>query len=90
MSRATAAALPQREPRPAPTTCAERPPCDPAFGVTAPYADHLDDVRPFAVTSRIGSIVRTEHYPDRAAAVRGAAQARRDLAILAAGPGRPR
>lgn len=90
MNRSAASSPAQREPRPAPPTCAERRPSDAAFGVTAPYADCLDDARPFAVTSRIGSIVRTEHYPDRAAAVRGAAQARRDLAILAAGPGRPR
>jgi hypothetical protein len=90
MSRATTAAQTQRKRRPAPPACAERAPCDAAFGVTAPYADRLDDARPFAVTSRIGSIVRTERYRDRAAAVRGAAQLRRDLAILAAGVDRPR
>jgi hypothetical protein len=90
MSRIAADAPAQRTPRPAPPTCAERRPCDAAFGVTAPYADRLDDARPFAVTSRIGSIVRTERYADRAAAVRGAAQLRRDLAILAAGPDHPR
>jgi hypothetical protein len=38
----------------------------------------------YAVTIRLGSIVRTERYRDRRAAARGAAQARRDLALLAA------
>jgi hypothetical protein len=55
-----------------------------ALGVTEPYLDRECLARPYAVTSRIGSITRTEHYSDLQAAARGAAQARRDLALLAA------
>ena len=63
-------------------------PADSAAGhplsVSPPYLDHDWRSRPYAVTSRIGSITRTEHYSDRLAAARGAEQARRDLALLAA------
>ena len=53
------------------------------LSVSPPYLDHHCRSRPYAVTSRIGSITRTEHYSDREAAARGAEQARRDLALLA-------
>ena len=53
------------------------------LSVTAPYIDRRYRSRPYAVTSRIGSITRTERYSDRQAAARGAEQARRDLALLA-------
>lgn len=53
------------------------------LSVTAPYIDRRDRSQPYAVTSRIGSITRTERYGDRQAAARGAEQARRDLALLA-------
>jgi hypothetical protein len=55
-----------------------------ALAVTEPYLDRLCRSRPYAVTSRIGSITRTDHYSGPQAAARGAAQARRDLALLAA------
>ena len=62
-------------------------PADTAAGhplsVSPPYLDHHWRSRPYAVTSRIGSITRTEYYSDREAAARGAEQARRDLALLA-------
>jgi hypothetical protein len=54
------------------------------FSVTAPHIDRRYRSRPYAVTSRIGSITRTERYSDPQAAARGAEQARRDLALLAA------
>jgi hypothetical protein len=53
------------------------------LSVSLPYLDRRSRSRPYAVTSRIGSITRTEHYSDREAAARGAEQARRDLALLA-------
>ena len=53
------------------------------LSVTPPYLDRRSRSRPYAVTSRIGSITRTERYRDPQAAARGAEQARRDLALLA-------
>jgi len=54
------------------------------LSVSPPYLDRRSRSQPYAVTSRIGSITRTEHYSDPRAAARGAEQARRDLALLAA------
>lgn len=54
------------------------------LSVSPPYLDRRYRSQPYAVTSRIGSITRTERYGDPRAAARGAAQARRDLALLAA------
>lgn len=90
MPRGTAVAHRPGPPREIPRSGAEARPLDAGFGVTGPYADRVDDARRFAVTSRIGSIVRTDRNADRAAAVRGAAQIRRDLATVAAGLDRPR
>ena len=63
-------------------------PAEPAAGhplsVSPLYLNRRSRSRPYAVTSRIGSITRTEHYSDPWAAARGAAQARPDLALLAA------
>jgi hypothetical protein len=53
------------------------------FGVSGPYVDGLEETRPFAVTSRIGSIARNHRYADLDAAARGAVQLRRDLALRA-------
>jgi hypothetical protein len=88
MSRATPGASEQRNAIAYPGASAEQRPLDAAPGhplsVTAPYVDGRDESRPYVVTSRIASVIRTHRYSDPDAAARGAEQERRDLALLSA------
>lgn len=54
----------------------------PILSVSRVFTDTRHPSRPYAVTIRLGSLVRVERYSSRGAAKVGRAQARADLALL--------